>query len=166
MTPHITASMLAAVVTCPREAWLMSRAFSPDEENYFLVLGKLIHEESYKRMKMKEIELDGMKIDFITEKDGQTIVAEIKKSSHGVESGKIQLLYYMKNLRDLGINLKGELRVPTEKKIIKVELDEENERALNHYIDKLLEIISLEKPPAVTRTSYCRKCAFESMCFS
>lgn len=166
MTPHITASMLAAIVTCPREAWFMSRAFSPEEDNYFLTVGRLIHEESYKEINMKEVKLDGARIDFVVEKNGQTIVAEIKKSSRSVESGKIQLLYYMKMLRNIGVNTKGQLRIPAEKKIIDIENNEENENLLQEYIQKLVDVISLEKPPKIIRSRYCKKCAFESICFS
>ena len=164
--PHITASMLAAMVVCPREAWLMSRAFSPEKENYFIVTGNLIHEESYSAMRLREIEIEGAKIDFITEKGGKTIVAEIKRSSASVDSGKIQLLYYMKRLREVGIFTKGQLRIPKEKKIIDVELNEENEKLLEFYTGELIKTISKTSPPEVINSKYCKKCGYQSMCFS
>ncbi|BBJ28652.1 CRISPR-associated protein Cas4 [Athalassotoga saccharophila] len=163
---RITPSMLGAFVMCPREAWFMSRAISPEEDNYFLTVGRLIHEESYLYMNLKEIEIEGAKIDFVTEKNGEVIVAEIKKSSKSAESAEIQLIYYMEKLREIGINLTGQLRFPTEKKIVSITFDEEKEKLLHSKIAELSEVISLDTPPKIIETSYCKKCGFQSLCFS
>lgn len=163
---RITPSMLAASIMCAREAWFMSRAISPEEDNYFISVGRLIHEESYLSMQMKEIEIDGAKIDFVIEKNGETIVAEIKKSSRSTESGKIQLLYYMKKLKEISIDVKGQLRIPKEKKIIDIYIDHESEKLLEDKIQNLKNIISLSKPPEIIKSAYCKKCGFQSLCFS
>jgi len=163
---RITPSMLGAFMMCPREAWFMSRAISPEEDNYFLAIGRLIHEESYLYMNLKEIEIDNAKIDFVAEKNGEVIVAEIKKSSKSLESGEIQLIYYMAKLKEIGINLTGQLRFPAEKKIINVTLDEEKEKFLNSKVAELSKVISLDTPPKIVETSYCKKCGFQSLCFS
>ncbi len=163
---RITPSMLAASIMCPREAWFMSRAILPEEDNYFLSIGRLIHEESYISMQIRDVEIDGAKIDFVVEKNGETVVAEIKKSSRSLESGRIQLLYYMKKLKEISIDVKGQLRVPSEKKIIDVYIDDENEKLLEEKIQNLRKIISLSKPPKITTSNYCKKCGFQSLCFS
>lgn len=163
---RITPSMLGAFIMCQREAWFMSRAISPEEDNYFLTVGRLIHGESYSLMNVKEIEMEGAKIDFVTEKNGETIVAEIKKSSKSFESGEIQLLYYIKKLKEIGIQTTGQLRFPAEKKIINVVLDEEKEKILDTKLSELSKVILYEQPPKITESAYCKKCGFQSLCFS
>jgi CRISPR-associated exonuclease Cas4 len=107
----ISGTLIWYYYICRREVWLMAHQLEPETENPFLKLGRLIQEESYPREK-KEFTAPGMKIDLLRKRDGQLVVAEIKKSSRFTESATMQLAYYLWRLRDMGIEAKGELLIP------------------------------------------------------
>jgi len=88
----------------------MAHELNPNQEDSFLEIGRLIHDDSYKREK-KEISVSNMKIDLIKKKDGELIVGEIKKSSHFELPARMQLAFYLYKLRKRGIDAKGELLI-------------------------------------------------------
>lgn len=45
----IVGSLVQAYSICPRQAWLMSRQITPDEDNVYLQLGRLIQSQAYSR---------------------------------------------------------------------------------------------------------------------
>lgn len=160
----ITGTLIWYYYICQREVWLMAHELNPEAENPFLELGRLIQEESYSREK-KEFTAPGMKIDLLRKRDGQLVVAEIKKSSHSTESATMQLVYYLWRLREMGIETRGELLVPKERKRFPVELTDELESNLLEAMDNIERIINLEKPPAPAKTSFCRNCAYAEFCW-
>lgn len=83
---------------------------------------KRITEETYKRDK-KEILFGNIKIDLIRKESGNMVVAETKKSPKGVNAARMQLLFYFYKLKELGVDARGELLIPKERKKIDVELD-------------------------------------------
>lgn len=121
-------------------------------------LGKLLHEESYKKTK-KEILLDNIKIDFIKNKYE---IHEVKKSMKMQKSHRYQLLYYLYELKKKGINAEGVLDYPKERKKEKVVLNEENEKELEGIIEDIKRIIFLEKPPE--RCTCPKKSAYYELC--
>ncbi len=84
-------------------------------------IGSILHETSYKR-KRREIQLEGIKIDFFEKNRG--IIHEVKKSKT-IENAHIwQLKYYLYYFKQLGINVTGEINYPILRKIEKIELAE------------------------------------------
>lgn len=162
---RITGTLVWYYYICQREVWLMAHELNPETENPFLELGRLIQEESYSREK-KEFSAPGMKIDLLRKRDGQLVVAEIKKSSRFTESATMQLAYYLWRLRDMGTEAKGELLIPKERKRIAVELTEELEDKLEEAILDIQKIVTLETPPPPTRISFCRNCAYCEFCWT
>ncbi|AEH51737.1 CRISPR-associated protein Cas4 [Pseudothermotoga thermarum] len=162
----VTGSSLLSYTVCKRQAWLMQRNVEPDQANEYLVIGRLIHSESYKDKAIREITLPGMKIDLVWESGGLTIVGEIKKSSRYLKGAKLQLLFYLSELRKRGIKAVGKILIPKEKKQINVELTEENLKELYTAIEELEELSKIEKIPPKKRTSFCTKCGFEEFCWS
>lgn len=156
---------------CPREVWLMSRHLEPYQGNPFIEIGRLISEEAYKRDK-KEITIQtpegigGMVIDIIKREDEEVVIAEIKKSSSFEKSAKMQLAYYLLRLKMLGIDAKGELLFPKEKKKIQVTLTDELEQELTEAQQNIKRIISQEKPPEPRLIKYCKKCGYQELCWS
>ena len=51
---RITGTLILFYYICRREVWLMAHELHPNQENPFLEIGRLIHQESYSREK-KEI---------------------------------------------------------------------------------------------------------------
>ena len=76
------------------------------EDNSEIVrVGKAIHEDKTKSSENSEIKIDNIALDKINSK----YVVEIKKSDADIEACKWQLLYYLKILKDKGIERKGKL---------------------------------------------------------
>jgi CRISPR-associated exonuclease Cas4 len=165
MKYKIFGSLIQAYMVCPKQAWLMSRQITGDQYNEFLAIGRLISEESYKRQK-KEILVEGGKIDFIKHDDGSFMLVEVKKSEKFLDAAKMQLLYYLLQLKNKGYNVRGEIRVPRSKKIITVELDDDSRKALENVSKEIEELIEKEKSPHINFTSKCKNCSYLEFCWS
>lgn len=156
---------------CPREVWLMSRHLEPHQGNPFVEIGRLMSQETYKRDR-KEIIIQtqeqsgGMVIDLIKVKGEDLVVAEVKKSSRFEKSATMQLAYYLFRLKMLGIEAKGELLFPKEKKKICVILTEKLEKELFDAQNEIKKLTSLEKPPEVKLIKFCKKCGYQELCWS
>ena len=150
---------------CHREVWLMAHEINPEQDNPLVELGRIFHEYAYKREK-KEISLNGMEIDLLKKEGGDYIICEVKKSSRFELPAKMQLVYYLHNLKKIGIKAKGELLIPKEKKRVKIELNEELEKEIEETIHRIMEIIDMEKPPPPRKIKYCKGCAYRYFCWA
>lgn len=163
--PKITGNLINAYFVCPRKAWFYARQLNPDPDTELLIMGRLVSEESYARKK-KEIQLEGMKIDFIISEGSSFLVCEVKRSSKELDAARMQLLFYLYNLRTRGFSAKGEIRIPRERKKIPVELSDENTEDLSTTIKSITEVCSRDLPPSVKKQRKCKKCAFFEFCFA
>ncbi|HHX76725.1 MAG TPA: CRISPR-associated protein Cas4 [Firmicutes bacterium] len=150
---------------CQREVWLMGHQLNPDEDNACLEIGRLIQETTYLREK-KEINLGFIKLDIIRKKGAELVVGEVKKSSKYKESARMQLAFYLKELKARGLNARGELYFPEEKRKEKVYLDEETERKLAKVERDILRILYLDTPPEPQKIHWCRRCAYAEFCWA
>lgn len=163
---EVNGSLIWYYYICRREVWLLSHSIEADQDDENMLIGKLIHSESYSRDK-KEIQIKNSRIDAIEFKDNRTIVIEIKKSSRSLKASEMQLLYYLYEICG-GVpncNITGLLKIPKENKIIEVKLDEDNVRELNNAISNI-DIIKNGKIPAAMKNSFCNKCAYNEFCWS
>ena len=128
-------------------------------------IGKVIHEEKAADGKNTELAIDNIRLDKLTKE----YLTEIKKSDADVEAARWQLLYYLKVLKTKGVIRKGRLEFveknKTDKKIVYVELTEDNERQLEAYIKEIEELIHQEKVPECLNKSKCKKCAYYEYCY-
>ncbi|MGC8977430.1 MAG: CRISPR-associated protein Cas4 [Candidatus Ratteibacteria bacterium] len=162
---RLTGTLIWYYYICEREVWLMSREITPDQEDPFIEIGRLLSEESYKREK-KEIRLEGMVIDILKIKNGEIIIGEVKKSSKFEKAAKMQLAFYLSRLKKMGIDAKGELLFPKEKKKIEVNLTDEIINELQKAEMEIKKIIKLEKPPLLKKNKFCKNCSYKEFCFS
>ena len=162
---RITPSLLNAYYICKRKAWLQSRGVNPDKDDTNLSIGRIIDKESYKRKK-KSISIDNMKIDVIEDTSEGPCICEVKKSSAGKSAAVMQIAYYLYKLRSKGIEAKGRLLLPKEKKRETIELDDDLENRLLLAIKDLETLLDKETPPSVNRNKFCKKCAYFEFCFS
>lgn len=165
MDIRITGTMIWYYYICKREVWLMIHSLEPDQSYQSLEIGRLIHENSYKRKK-KEIDLGNIKIDLVGVEDGNLVLGEVKKSSSFKKSAKMQLAYYLRELKGKGYSAVGYLRFPEERKKEKVELNEELEKELERTKKRIKEIANKKVPPAPKKIKYCSKCAYEEFCWA
>ena len=161
---RVNGTMIWYYFICKREVWMISRNIEADQSDSNIDIGRFIHEKSYIR-DMKEVSIDGMKIDRIKREGKDSIVSEIKKSSKYEEASKMQLLLYLQALRESGIEAKGVLKYPTEKKNVEVELNKSSEKELEKVKRDILRIIYAEKPLSLEKNKYCSKCAYKEMCW-
>ena len=163
---RLTASTILSYVECPRQAWFVSRDITPDQSNPFLELGRFIHEEYYKDLGERSLELPGIKMDLLWEQDGVTLVGEIKKSTKALQAAKAQLLYYLYTLRKYGVNAEGYILVPAEKKRLKVTLGDEEIHYIENLIEEARSIVEKESPPPALRMPICGSCGYRELCWA
>ncbi|MGL5870246.1 CRISPR-associated protein Cas4 [Clostridium chrysemydis] len=148
---------------CKRKLWLYSNGITMENESERVSLGKLLHEKSYgyKGDRKEKLIDDTIKLDIL---DGDT-VREVKITSSMKNSDKMQLLYYLYYLKQLGIKKKGTLNYVKEKKVEEVILDEKSERLIEDTLVNINEILKQSKPPKVLKLKYCKKCAYYEFCY-
>jgi len=143
----------------------MAHELNPREDYDRLELGRLLHEESYKRDD-KEIIIGDVRLDLIREEHGKILVGEVKKSSHFTLPAIMQVCFYLRQLKERGIDAEGQLLFPKERKKLKVELSDENERQLDAAISDIRLLMALPAPPPYVYGKFCAHCAYLEFCAS
>lgn len=149
----------------------MSRHLEPYQGNPFIEIGRLISEETYSRNR-KEISIQtpeqsgGMVIDLVKTEGAEVVVAEVKKSSRFEKSARMQLAYYLMRLKMLGIEARGELLFPKERKKVIVELTEDIKEELKKAIDEIKRIIEQDRAPEPKLIKFCKKCGYQELCWA
>lgn len=150
---------------CKRQVWLMAHALNPDQEDENIVQGRAIGEFSYPRDK-KELDLGNVKIDLVRREKDQLIIGEIKKSSRFITSATRQLQYYLLQMEQMGIKVRGELFMPEERKRLEVTLNDEERQELYEAEKDIINIVNQPLPPAAKKIKLCRNCAYAEFCWS
>ena len=147
---------------CKRKLWLFTKGITMEQNSDRVMSGKIIHENSYKRKKYKELLIDNLlRLDIMDSE----YVREVKISSKMKKAGEMQLYYYLYYLNKLGINKKGMINYVKEKKQEEIELTSEKEKEIEKTIEGIIEISKMKKPPTLKKLSYCTKCAYYEFCF-
>lgn len=162
---NVNGTLIWYYYICKREVWLMSHKIAPDEDDENIDIGRFIHENSYGR-KTKEVSIGNIKVDVIDKKDGYVMIGEIKKTSKYMKSAKMQLSYYLLQLKRNGIDGKGVLMFPQEKKRESIELDDELINELEKVERDILKICYESYPPEPIKINMCRNCAYREFCWS
>jgi CRISPR-associated exonuclease Cas4 len=146
-----------------RKLWLFSKGIQLENEHEKVALGKLLHEHSYNRIKAKEQLInDEIKLNMVDDE----YVREVKMSSKMKKADIMQLLYYLYYLKQLGIERKGKLHYPKEKRTEELVLTIEKEREIEQTLKAIYAIQQQVTPPKVKRLPYCLSCAYYSFCFA
>ena len=150
---------------CKRQCYLHGNRLNLEDNSENVKIGKAIHEERSERGKNTEITIDNIKLDKLTTE----YLVEVKKSDADVKAATWQLMYYLKVLKSKGIERKGKLEFieknKSDKKIIIIELDEENEIKLDKYVKEIEELIINDKIPETLNKGKCKKCAYYEYCY-
>ena len=158
----ITGGLIHEFMVCKRAAWYSSKRVR--FENELMLLGKMLHENSYKG-EVKNIFSENISIDFVKKDNGEVWIYEVKKSSKMIQAARMQLLFYLKWLKDRGVDAKGKIVVPREKHVEVVVLTEDANRELQQTISQLEELLSSERPPKPIRKKICEKCSYYELCW-
>lgn len=185
-----TGTQINYYFVCKRKLWLFSHNMELESESDLVHLGRLLHEQSYKR-KFKEVQVDRIKVDFLERKaksiytssneepansfqiekerneSSPIIIHEVKRSRSMHDAHVFQLLYYIYYLKkNYNTNTsKGILHYPLLKTNVPVELTEEREREVEEVISNIKRTISLPNPPGAVWIKPCRSCAYAEMCW-
>ncbi|WP_148867532.1 CRISPR-associated protein Cas4 [Thermosediminibacter litoriperuensis] len=162
---NITGTLVWYYFICPRQVWLMSHNINPDEDDENVAIGRFLHQESYARER-KEISFHGGKVDVLGTRDGQIVVAEIKKSKKAEQSARMQLAFYLYELRKLGIEAKGELRYIEEKRKEQIVLDEQLTVEVENAMVRILRLMYEPVPPKPQKIRWCSNCAYKEFCWA
>ncbi|WP_085829428.1 CRISPR-associated protein Cas4 [Clostridium massiliodielmoense] len=148
---------------CKRKLWLFSKGISMEDENDRVMSGKIIHEYSYNRKKNKEVLIDNiLRLDILDKE----YVREVKITSKMPLPDKMQLMYYLFYLKQIGINKKGSINYVKEKTVEEIELTLDMEEQIKTTLIDIDRIINCDKPPKLKKLPYCTKCAYYQFCFS
>lgn len=162
---HVTGTLVWYFHVCQREAWLMARHLTPDEDDENIRIGRMIHEDAYQRAAM-ELATSGGKVDRVVRRDGKLFVYEVKKSSRHETSARLQLLFYLMQLREEGVEAVGELHFPEEKRVVRVELGRDELIEITHAVEQIRNLVMGNEPPPPTRIPVCRQCAYAEFCWA
>jgi CRISPR-associated exonuclease Cas4 len=147
---------------CRRKLWFFSHNLTLEADSDLVLLGKLLHEEGYRR-KFKEVSIGRVKIDFLERGKGE--IHEVKRSRRLEKAHLFQLLYYLYYLKKIGVDVKGVLHYPLLKRTVAVDLTDENVKELESVLEEMSKIIALPAPPTVEKKSFCKKCSYYELCW-
>ena len=149
---------------CKRQCYLHGNRLNLEDNSEIVKIGKAIHEERAQN-KNTEIAIDNIRIDKLTKE----YLTEVKKSDADLEASKWQLLFYLKVLREKGIDRKGKLEFVeknrTERKVVFVDLGKEEEQSLSRYENEIKELLMQDQVPEGIMKPQCKKCAYYEYCF-
>lgn len=135
---RINGTLINYYFHCKRQCYLAANRLNLEDNSELVKIGKAIHEDKSVNSRNSEIIIDNVKIDKIT----KDYVTELKKSDADAEAGKWQLLFYLKVLKDKGIERKGKLqfveRNKKNSKVICYELTPEIEEELKRIEENII----------------------------
>lgn len=147
---------------CERKLWLFDRGITMENNSDKVLQGKLLHSYSYEKESEKEVMLDDIiRIDIIT---GDTI-REVKYSNKMKDADLIQVYYYLYYLKQKGIYKKGIINYPKERRREFIELTDDAITKVKNALNRINDILQMEKPPKLTKKPYCKKCAYYEFCW-
>ncbi|MCF6094010.1 CRISPR-associated protein Cas4 [Microaerobacter geothermalis] len=162
---EVTGTHIWYYYICHREVWMIVHQLAPDQEDDNIEIGRFLSEHTYQRNK-KEVVIGNIKVDRIRKEGEQLIIGEVKKSSRYKQSARFQLLYYLDTLRNMGIQAKGELLFPEEKKKEILEWTAQDKEELDKAIGDIQRIARLPVPPSPKKISFCSNCAYREYCWA
>lgn len=162
---RVTGTLVWYYYVCKRQVWLMAHQINPDEDDPNIEYGRFLQEVAYGR-EQKEISVGSSRFDIVQRQDGTFIVSEVKKTSRHEKSATMQLLFYLKELHDRGIDAVGELRFPEERWRKTDRLTEELLQEIRATEADIVELIKRPVPPEPARIGLCRNCGYSEFCWS
>ena len=162
----ITGTVINYYFHCKGQCYLFANKINLEDNSEDVRIGRVLHEIKSKDGKNTEIKYEDMVVDKVT----ANYVEEYKKSDSDTEAAKMQLLFYLKKLRDKGIYKKGRLiynekNNKENKKSEIVELNDKNIEKLNNCIKEIEMLINGNTVPDVEKENKCKRCAYYEYCY-
>jgi len=150
-------------VVCPRKCWLFVHGMEHEAISELVALGRLLHERSFRRETQRNVDIEGFaRVDFTSE----GIVHEVKHGPAQHRAHVLQVAYYLRLLRERGIETQGIIHYPRQRRREVVRLTPELEGELQTTLERIRELRKTSSPPHVPRRmSICRSCAYDEFCW-
>ena len=148
---------------CKRQCYLCGNRVNLEDNSEDVAIGKVLHESKYTG-ENTEVKIDNISLDKITDR----YVTEMKKSDADIEAAKMQLLYYLKVLKEKGIEREGKLiflEKNKNQKIDIIKLDEKNLNLLKNCEEEISKLLENDIVPPIEKTKGCKKCAYYEYCY-
>lgn len=162
---NINGTLVNYYFHCQRQCWLHANRINLEDNSEDVKIGKAIHETKSMNSNNSELTIDNIKIDKIT----KDYLIEIKKSDSDFNAVKWQTLYYLKVLKNKGVERKGKIEFiekgKQDKKVFIIELTDDIEGELIKIEEEIEKLISTISPPEVNFDNKCKKCAYYEYCY-
>ncbi len=159
----VTGTLIHYYTTCKREAWLYSRKIVADQWDENILMGKALAD--IKEEQLQQFPFSNLKFDKIGKQRGHYLVTEYKKSMKNPDAAKMQLLFYMYQLKT-SLKLKEiNGKVISGKKVIFVAGSEENFAKVEALVEEICHFLSDDKAPPFQENRFCKNCGYRDYCF-
>lgn len=145
--------------------WLYSRSIESSQSDENIEMGRFLHAINYAKH-IKEVSYANVKFDVVEQKNGILIITENKKSLHFEIAAKFQLGYYLYLLKQSNITAIGYLSCPSEKRKLRVDLNDDFIAEIERQASEIKQIIDMDYPPKLYKNKYCTKCAYREYCYA
>lgn len=177
--PRIGGMLVGYYAVCPRKAWYSMRGLWMEQESEAVAMGRLLDRTSYRRRNRPALITaeapDGTPL--VAKIDGADLRAgvlhETKKGRACEDAHLLQVRFYLWVLALSGVTgpggrpLTGQLDYPALRRTERVELRPEGEEELARIVGALSDLSRQTAPPERhPRRSFCRRCAFEDLCYA
>ena len=117
-----------------------------------------------KEDQLQQFPFSNLKFDKIGKQHGHYLVTEYKKTMKNPEAAKMQLLFYMYQLKN-GLKLKEiNGKVISGKKVVFVEGSEENMANIEALIVEVSDFLNIPKAPPFEENRFCKSCGYRDYC--
>jgi len=133
-----------------------------DQWDENILMGKALAE--IKEDNLHNFPFSNLKFDKIGKERGHYLVTEYKKSMSNPEGAKMQLLFYMWQLKS---SLKLKVingKIISGRTVIFVEGNEENMRKIEELRLEVSEFLSQPTPPPFVEIKFCKGCGYRDYC--
>ena len=161
---RITGTEINYLHVCRRKLWMYHHGIRPEAENDMVQIGRLLQDTAYSREE-KDIPIGDIGVvDWADWKNG--IIHETKKGKTPGAGDDAQVSYYMWYLNQQGLSIhQAVLHYPLQRKTKSIDWDETCAAKVEQDLYECQRILSATIPP-VHHYGYCKKCAYENICFS
>jgi len=160
----LNGTLIHYYATCKREAWLYSRRIHADQWDENILMGKALAE--IKEEQLHDFPFSNLKFDKIGKERGHYVVTEYKKSMSNLEGAKMQLLFYMWQLKT-SLKLKvinGKIMSGRTTHYF-IEGNEKNMKMIEELMIEMSEFLSQDKPPPFKEIKFCKGCGYRDYCY-
>lgn len=160
----ITGTMINYYFHCKRQCYLFANRLNMEDNSEDVRIGRVLHEIKAKDEKNTEIKFENMVLDKMTQKN----IEEFKKSDADIKASRMQLLFYLKNLEEKGVQKEGKLvcmEKNKQEKVEKVVLNDETRKELDNCIDEINRLVNQDEVPKLEKRNTCNKCAYYEYCY-